>query len=53
MQDRSPITVAEAALAFNTTPAVIREAVEDASWIYVANAREPDPCKQNLELDCE
>lgn len=53
MQDRTLVTVAEAALAFNTLPAVIAEAVEDAAWIEIANPREPDPCKQHLELDGE
>lgn len=52
MQDRSPVTVAEAAVAFNTTPEVIREAVEDASWISVEGP-DDDPTKQRLELDGE
>lgn len=50
MQDRSPVTVAEAALSFNTTPGVIREAVEDAMWIGVEGP-DDDPTKQRLELD--
>ena len=53
MQDRSPITVAEAALAFNTTPAVIREAVNEAWYILVINPCEPDATKQYIELDGE
>lgn len=44
MQER-PVTIAEAALAFNTTPDVVREAVADASWIYI------DEHRQTLELD--
>lgn len=52
MQNRMPITVAEAALAFNTTPEVIREAIEDASWIYIATREDiTDPAKQIIELD--
>jgi hypothetical protein len=53
MQDRYPLSVADAALAFNTTPAVIREAIEDASWILVVNEDDPDPTKQLIELDGE
>ena len=34
MQDRDPLTVVDAAQAFNTTPEIIREAISDASWIY-------------------
>ena len=49
MQDKT-VTVADAALAFNTTPDVIREAVEDAMWISVVGPRD-DPTKQTLELD--
>lgn len=33
MQDRYPVTVQEAAQAFNTTPEVIAEACEDVLWI--------------------
>lgn len=52
MQDRSPITVAEAAFAFNTTPEVIREAIEDASWIFIATRDDiTDPAQQHIELD--
>lgn len=52
MQDHSPITVAEAARAFNTTPEVIREAIEDASWIYIASREDiTNPAEQVIELD--
>jgi hypothetical protein len=52
MQDRSPITVADAALAFNTTPEVIREAIEAACWIFIASRDDiTDPTKQIIELD--
>lgn len=35
MQDRTDVTVNEAAKAFNTTPEIISEAVEDAMWIGI------------------
>lgn len=44
MQNKS-VTVYEAAAAFNTTPDIIKQSVEDASWIYVAGDK--------LELDGE
>lgn len=44
MQDM-PVTVHDAAKAFNTTPEIIAEAVEDAMWISVEGDR--------LELDGE
>lgn len=47
MQDRIRVTVAEAALAFNTTPEIIREAVEDQMWIFVSGDSD-DPQKQFL-----
>lgn len=33
MQGRANVTVAEAALAWNTAPEVIREAVDEAYWL--------------------
>lgn len=51
MQDHTT-TVAEAAKAFNTAPAVIREAVEDAMWISI-DGPDDEPTKQRLELDGE
>ncbi len=51
MQDHIP-TVAEAMAAFNTTMAVIWEAVEEASWIDIVGPGD-DPTKQKLELDGE
>lgn len=51
MQDRT-VTVREAATAFNTTDAVIVEAIEDASWIFV-HGPDDDPTKQTIELDGE
>jgi hypothetical protein len=53
MQDRLGVTVAEAALSFNTTPEVIREAIKDAAWILVVNEYDPDSTKQLIELDGE
>lgn len=50
LMDRSTVTVLEAAAAFNTTPAVIVEAVDEASWIFVMGP-EDDHSKQTLELD--
>lgn len=52
MQQREKVTVAEAMLAFNTTQEVIRDAVEDASWVFIAG-NSPDPAQQRLELDGE
>lgn len=49
MQDHST-TVSEAAKVFNTSVEVIREAVENATWIDIDGA-EGDPDKQYLELD--
>ncbi len=49
-QDR--VTVADAALAFNTTPEIIREAVDDAMWIGWHGPND-DPTKQILETDGE
>jgi hypothetical protein len=51
MQERA-VTVAEAAMAFNTNPEVIREAVENAIWITVFGP-DDDPTKQTIELDGE
>lgn len=50
MQDRLNVTVREAAQTFNTTDAVIREAVDEAHWIFVSGP-DDDPTKQILELD--
>lgn len=52
MQDRVGVTVAEAAMAFNTTPEVVREAAGGAAWISVEGP-DDDPTKQRLELDGE
>lgn len=51
MQERI-VTVGEAAMAFNTTPEIIRGAVEDASWIYIDETND-DPTMQTLQLDGE
>lgn len=51
MQLRSPVTVAEAAMAFNTTPDIIRDAIADAMWIFVAGEPTDPPDKQTIELD--
>lgn len=52
MQNRHPVTVAEAAAAWNTTPDIIRDAVEEAMWIGIEGP-DDDPTKQRLELDGE
>lgn len=51
MQDAT-VTVASAAAVFNTTPEVIREAIEDASWIGW-HGPDDDPSKQVVETDGE
>lgn len=51
MQDRT-MTVADAAITFNTTPEIIREAIENTMWIGVYGP-DDDPTKQKLELDGE
>jgi hypothetical protein len=52
MQDREGVTVAEAALAFNTTPDVIREGIEEGYWTSW-HGPDDDPTKQIIELDGE
>lgn len=49
MQQRM-VTVADAALVFNTTPDVIREAIDETMWIDIYGPKD-DPTKQRLELD--
>jgi hypothetical protein len=49
---KDQVTVADAALAFNTTPEIIREAVDDAYWIGWRGP-DDDPTKQILETDGE
>lgn len=46
-------TVAEAALAFNTTPELVREAIEGHPWLLLRGADETDPTKQVIESDGE
>lgn len=43
-------TVAEAAEAFNTSAAVIREAVDEGYWM-IWHGPDDDPTKQVIELD--
>jgi len=45
------LTVAEAALAFNTTPELVREAVAEHPWLY--SPHHDDPAKQTIESDGE
>jgi hypothetical protein len=52
MQDSAtPQTVAATALAFNTTPDIVRKAVRDAYWMFLVPDREDDPIKQTIEHD--
>ena len=57
MQNRLGVTVAEAATAFNTTAAVIKEAIDKhCDWAIIlgsADQWEADPTKQIIELDGE
>lgn len=51
-EGKDQVTVADAALAFNTTPEIIREAIEDAMWIGW-HGPDDDPTKQIIETDGE
>lgn len=53
MQDRETVTVAEAMDAFNTTAAVIREAVNDGGAYVFLVGPDDMPSKQLIELDGE
>jgi hypothetical protein len=48
-----PPTVAAAARAFNTTPAIIRVAVLAHPWMLLSPRQEPDPEQQHIEHDGE
>lgn len=50
-EDARKVTVADVALAFNTTPELAREAVEAHPWLFTAH--DPDPTKQFIESDGE
>lgn len=53
MQQR-PTSVAEAAMTFNTTPEIIRQAVEDHYWMAAGwPDTEADPAKQIIEHEGE
>lgn len=41
-------TVADVALAFNTTPELVRQAVEDHYWLSLDDPSETDPTKQTI-----
>ncbi len=45
------LTIAEAALVFNTTPELVREAVEAHPWLY--SPHKDDPSEQTIESDGE
>lgn len=47
MQKKETLTtVAEVAMAFNTTPELVRQAVEDHYWMSLEDPDEADPTKQ-------
>ena len=48
--ERRP-TVAEAALVYNTTPQLVREAIEEHPWLYASH--HTDPAQQTIESDGE
>lgn len=50
-EGRRYLTVAEAALVFNTTPELVREAVQTHPWLY--SRPHDDPAKQLIESDGE
>ena len=52
-QGDEPPTVAAAALAFNTTPDLVRVAVRDGYWTFLCPDDERDPTKQHIEHDGE
>jgi hypothetical protein len=47
-----PLSVAEAAMAFNTTTAIVRDAVEEDRWAFLTGD-ETDPQKEFIEVDGE
>jgi len=51
-EDRETPTVAAAALAFNTTPEIIRGAVGGHPWLFMSGP-DDDPTKQTIESDGE
>ena len=51
-QDRSAVTVAEAAMAFMVPPARIYEAVEEHYWMFLGGDGK-DPTKDTIEHDGE
>ena len=53
MQNRRPVSIAEAAAAFNTEPAIICEAIDSGVMWISWNGPEDDPTKQHIELDGE
>lgn len=46
-----PVSIADTALAFNTTPELAREAVDAHPWIFASG--DPDPAKAFVESDGE
>lgn len=48
-QNRAPITVGEAALAFNVAPALIRTAVEEHYWMFLDGEGDDQTIEHELE----
>lgn len=51
-QGDSPQTVASASLTFNTTPELIRAALDEHPWAFWTGPKD-DPTKQDIEHDGE
>lgn len=50
-EDTRRVTVADVALAFNTTPELVREAVAEHPWLYTRE--HDDPAQQIIESEGE
>jgi hypothetical protein len=50
-EDLTRLSVAEAALAFNTTPELVREAIDEHPWLDWR--QDDDPAKQYISTDGE
>lgn len=46
-----PVTIADVAMTFNTTPELVREAVENHPWLF--SEHDDDPSKQIIMSDGE
>jgi len=50
-EGKRDVSVADVALTFNTTPELVREAVEDHPWLFCHD--DTDPAKQIIHSDGE